>query len=168
MSCRTNWQDLNQRVKDSTTLYDWNCTFRVLLKLKQKWAIPYWVATAYRIIIVWLLFNIDWVLLQKFLSAFSNKAKSYLLNLYFFKCIFNFNYQPIVDGGLVDDPFLPEEPLELIKKGEKNYRDSLMFFLILFYNLKKHANEALFLFFRHSWAPHMTLPRNTKTFPISD
>jgi hypothetical protein len=25
-----------------------------------------------------------------------------------------------VDGGLVDDPFLPEEPLELLRKGAWN------------------------------------------------
>jgi len=29
-------------------------------------------------------------------------------------------FKPIVDGGLVDDPFLPEEPLELLKKGKWN------------------------------------------------
>jgi hypothetical protein len=26
--------------------------------------------------------------------------------------------QPIVDGGLVEDPFLPEEPAELLRKGK--------------------------------------------------
>jgi hypothetical protein len=26
--------------------------------------------------------------------------------------------QPIVDGGLVADPFLPDEPLELIRRGK--------------------------------------------------
>jgi len=29
-------------------------------------------------------------------------------------------FKPIVDGNLVDDPFLPEEPLELLKKGTWN------------------------------------------------
>jgi len=29
-------------------------------------------------------------------------------------------FKPIVDGGLVDDPFLPEEPLELLSKGQFN------------------------------------------------
>merc|ERR1711974_228241 len=29
-------------------------------------------------------------------------------------------FKPIVDGDLVDDPFLPEEPLELLKKGTWN------------------------------------------------
>jgi len=29
-------------------------------------------------------------------------------------------FKPIVDGGLVPDPFLPEEPMELLKKGQFN------------------------------------------------
>ena len=29
-------------------------------------------------------------------------------------------FKPMVDGGLVDDPFLPEEPLELLSKGHFN------------------------------------------------
>ena len=29
-------------------------------------------------------------------------------------------FKPIVDGGLVEDPFLPEEPLEMIRKGNWN------------------------------------------------
>ena len=29
--------------------------------------------------------------------------------------------KPIVDGGLVPDPFLPEEPMDLLRKGNYYY-----------------------------------------------
>ena len=42
-----------------------------------------------------------------------------------------------VDGGLVDDPFLPEEPLELLKKGKWNkvdYKYSKYLYSNIYYN----------------------------------
>ncbi len=39
--------------------------------------------------------------------------------------------QPIVDGGLVSDPFLPDEPAELLRKGRNCSLQKEMDFLTL-------------------------------------
>ena len=47
-----------------------------------------------------------------------------------------------MDGGLVDDPFLPEEPLDLLKKGAWN---KVSYFpLINMYQCTKNLKKSLF------------------------
>ena len=48
-----------------------------------------------------------------------------------------------MDGGLVDDPFLPEEPLDLLKKGAWN---KVSYFLqINMYQCTKNKEVSVFM-----------------------